>query len=147
MKIGIGADHRGYSLKEYLKQELAKAGLEVVDFGTTSSESCDYPDIAFSLGSAVAKGEIERGILLCNSGIGMSIAANKVKGVYAGLAFCEEVAELCSRHNSANVLVLPAGYVSNEEALRYITAWLFTPFEGGRHRRRVDKIKLYEEGP
>ena len=144
MKIAIGADHRGFSLKEVLKEFLKEKGYEVIDFGTHSEESFDYPDAAIPVGEAVASGEADRGILICMTGIGMSIAANKVKGVRAALVTGLEFAELSRRHNDANVICLQGGYVDPEDAKKFVEVFLTTEFEGGRHERRVNKIKEYE---
>jgi ribose 5-phosphate isomerase B len=142
MKIGIGADHRGFNLKEKIKEHLAKDGVDVKDFGTFSEEPSDYPDA-----ESVGKGEIDRGILVCNSGIGMSISANKVKGVRAALCRDIEDAEASRRHNDANLLAIGAGKTDFEISTEIIDRWLKTPFEGGRHERRVKKIMALEKNP
>jgi ribose 5-phosphate isomerase B len=145
MKIAIGADHAGFSLKEGLREALANKGLEIVDFGTTSAESTDYPDYAEKVARAVASGEVERGILVCSTGVGMSIAANKVHGVRAALAYNTEEVGLTRAHNNANVLALGAKYTSLEQAGEMVDAFLETPFDGGRHERRVNKMMSLEE--
>ncbi|MBO8126100.1 MAG: ribose 5-phosphate isomerase B [Firmicutes bacterium] len=145
MKVAIGSDHGGYTIKELLKRELSKEGIEFTDFGTFSTESCDYPDYAFKVAEAVARGEFERGILICGTGIGMSIAANKVKGVRAAL--CHDVfsAEATRLHNDSNVLTMGERVVGPGLALKIARTWLNTEFSGEeRHRRRIDKITDYE---
>ena len=145
MKIGIGADHRGFNLKEKIKEHLSKDGVDVKDFGTFSEEPFDYPDVAKVLAESVGRGEIDRGILVCNSGIGMSISANKVKGVRAALCRDIEDAEASRRHNDSNLLALGAGRTDFEISSVIIETWLKTPFEGGRHERRVKKIMEMEQ--
>jgi ribose 5-phosphate isomerase B len=144
MKVAIGADHRGYPLKEQIKGAFPPQNIEFTDFGTTSTESCDYPDFAIPVAEAVARGAAERGILLCSSGNGMVIAANKVKGVRAAMAFTPEMARLSRLHNDANVLAIPADYLDPSLVPAIVAAWLGTDFEGGRHERRINKIKEYE---
>ncbi len=145
MKIAIGADHAGFALKEELRAALEAKGLEVVDFGTHSSESTDYPDYASAVAQSVSKGEAECGILVCSTGVGMSMAANKVEGVRAALAFNPDEVELTRRHNNANVLTLGARYNNLQQAEELVDVFLKTPFEGGRHQRRVDKIASLEK--
>lgn len=140
-KIPIGADHAGFALKERLVEELRKLGYEPVDVGTHSPESTDYPDFAHPVAHEVEAGEAKRGILLCGTGLGMSYAANRHHGVRAAVAWTPEVAKLARAHNDANVLVLPARFVSEREGVDILKAWLDTPFEGGRHERRVQKIE------
>ncbi len=144
MKIAIGADHRGFRLKEYLKNFLKNMGHEVVDFGTHSEISVDYPDFAIPVAEAVANGDAERGILICMTGIGMSITANKVNGIRAGLIYYPEIAELARKHNDINVLCLPGGFISPKDAEKSVNLFLNTDFEGGRHSRRLSKIANYE---
>lgn len=141
MKIAFGADHAGYKMKQAVL-EYVRDGLkcEVVDFGTNSGESCDYPDFAFAAAKAVASGECDFGILVCGSGIGMEITANKVEGIRAADCLTVEMGELCRRHNNANVLTLGERLISVEVAKMIATAFLETKFEGGRHERRVNKI-------
>ena len=144
MKIAIGSDHAGYELKEQVKGSLA--GLhEVTDVGTDSTDSVDYPDFALSVARLVAEGKVERGILLCGTGIGMSVAANKVRGIRAALAFDLYTAMQARRHLDANILVLGAGVTGRALALEIVTKWLETPFEGGRHARRIEKIRRLED--
>jgi ribose 5-phosphate isomerase B len=146
MKIAIGADHAGFRLKESLRAALAGAGHEVADFGTHSAESTDFPDYAKSVSDAVAKGEAERGVLVCMTGMGMTIAANKVKGIRAALGFNPEEVRYTRLHNNANVLAFGARYTSEEAAREMLDIFLSTGFEGGRHERRVNKIMAIEEG-
>lgn len=145
MKIALGADHAGFSLKESLREALIRKGLEVVDFGTSSSESTDYPDYAEKVAKAVAGGHVDRGILICSTGVGMSIAANKVKGVRAALAYNTEEVGLTRAHNDANVLALGAKYTGLEQAKEMVEVFLATPFDGGRHERRVNKMMALEK--
>ncbi len=142
MKIAIASDHAGFELKELIKKDMPE--LDIIDLGTSSADSVDYPDFGIALAEAVAKGEADRGIVICGSGIGMSIAANKVKGIRAALCQTKEFAELSRRHNDANVLVLSGRFISHYLAKEMIEVWLNTPFEGGRHKRRIDKIAKYE---
>jgi ribose 5-phosphate isomerase B len=145
MKIAIGADHAGFLLKERLRDRLTAQGHQVVDFGTNSSDSVDYPDFAEKVSDAVAAGEFEKGILVCSSGVGMSIAANKVNGIRAALGTNEEEVSYVRRHNDANVLALGAKFTEPELAEKLSDVFIETGFEGGRHARRVEKIKLLEE--
>jgi ribose 5-phosphate isomerase B len=140
-KIPIGADHAGFAMKERLVAELKKLGYDPIDLGTNSPDSTDYPDYAHPVAQQVESGEAKRGILLCGTGLGMSYAANRHHGVRAAVAWTPEVAKLAREHNDANVLVLPARFVSDEEGLSILKTWLDTPFEGGRHQRRVAKIE------
>lgn len=144
MKVALGSDHRGYAVKERLKMFLQSRNVEFVDFGTVNSESFDYPDAALPAAEGVAKGDFDRAILMCGTGIGMSISANKVKGVRASLCHDDISAELARRHNNANVLCLPCDLISNIIIERVVDVWLNTPFEGGRHERRINKINDYE---
>lgn len=145
MKIAIGADHAGFALKEELRAALTSRGLDVADYGTHSGESTDYPDYASAVAQAVSRGEADRGILVCSTGVGMSMAANKVDGVRAALAFNADEVELTRRHNDANVLTLGARYNDLPQAEELVDLFLKTPFEGGRHQRRVDKISSLEK--
>ena len=138
--IAIAADHAGYELKCSLKQRIIEDGFDVVDLGTDNSESVDYPDFARALAKEIADGRSARGILLCGSGIGMSIAANRFPGVRAALVSDEEGAGLARRHNDANVLVLGARRIEQSVAEDCLAAFITTPFEGGRHQRRVQKM-------
>jgi ribose 5-phosphate isomerase B len=146
MKIAIAADHAGFALKEQLRLKLAEDGHEVIDFGTGSTESCDYPDYAQQVGREVAQGRSDRGILVCSTGIGMAMAANKIAGVRAAPAQSEDEVRLTREHNDANVLTLGARYLNEERAAGLIETFLQTEFTGGRHARRVAKIAQLEEG-
>ena len=145
MKLVIGSDHGGIHLKEVLKQHLAERGVEVSDAGTYTEESCDYPDIAVKVCQEITDGKAERGILVCGTGIGMSMAANKVKGIRAAL--CGDVfsATMSREHNNANVICLGERVLGPGLALSILDAWLDTEFAGGRHERRVNKIMAVEE--
>lgn len=145
MKISLGADHAGFELKEKIKKLLVQQGLEVSDQGTLSSESVDYPDYARKVGEQVANRNADLGILVCGSGIGMAIAANKVHGVRAANVSSEYEAQLSREHNDANVLALGARLLSDQNAFQIIQKWLETPFAGGRHQRRVEKISQIEK--
>jgi len=145
MRIAIGADHAGLALKDELRNRLSEAGHDVVDYGTNDANSTDYPDYAKPVAQAVSGGDAERGILVCSTGVGMSIAANKVKGIRAALAFNPEQVELTRDHNDANVLVLGARYVTPDTAGEFIDIFLKTPFGGGeRHSRRLAKVSKLE---
>ena len=140
MRIAIGSDHAGYRYKEAIRRHLEAAGHEVVDFGTASEEAVDYPLFIRPTAEAVARGECERGIVLGGSGNGEAIVANRVRGVRCALCWSVESAELGRRHNDANVISIGARMVSEELALAIVDAWLATPFEGGRHARRIAQI-------
>jgi ribose 5-phosphate isomerase B len=145
MKIAIAADHAGFLLKEALRERLSAAGHEVVDFGTNSNESTDYPDYALAVSEQVASGEAARGILVCSTGIGMSIAANKVAGIRAALGTSDEGVELTRSHNDANVIALGAKFLNSDDASRLVDIFLKTEFDGGpRHARRLEKIAAME---
>jgi ribose 5-phosphate isomerase B len=144
MKIAIGADHAGYELKEKLKQRLAQQGVQVVDEGTVSNESVDYPDFARKVGEDVAGKKADLGLLVCGSGVGMAIAANKVPGVRAANVSNVEEAGLSREHNDANVLSIGARFLDEAKAMTIVDKFLATPFAGGRHQRRVDKITEIE---
>jgi ribose 5-phosphate isomerase B len=145
IKIAIGADHAGYEDKEKVKKTLDDLGIEYEDFGTQSTESVDYPDYAQKVGEAVARGEVDSGLLVCGSGTGMAIAANKVPGVRAAVAWNEDIARLAREHNDANVLSLAARFTPPDEIDKIVRAWFAAQFDGGRHQRRVDKIKEIEK--
>ncbi len=146
MKIAIASDHGGFDLKEQVKVWLQEMGHEVEDFGCHSKESCDYPDFGAAAARAVASGQCERGIVICTTGIGISIAANKVKGIRCALCSEPWSAEMTRRHNNANMLAMGAGAVGPLLARRIVETFLTTEFEGGRHQRRVDKITAVENG-
>ena len=143
-KIIIAADHGGYPLKEAIKRHLTEMGLIVTDIGTDDDHAVDYPDFGSKAASAVSDGLFPRGILICGSGVGMSIVANRFPGVRAALCLDEESARLSRMHNDANILVLAGRKTDPETAFRIIRTWLTTPFEGGRHQRRLDKINAVE---
>ncbi|MDP6546249.1 MAG: ribose 5-phosphate isomerase B [Phycisphaerae bacterium] len=146
MKIAVGADHRGHAVKEKITVLLNERNHEVIDMGTNSSKSCDYPDVAFPAASAVADGKVDLAVLVCGSGIGMSICANKVLGVRAALCHDELTAQMSRRHNNANILCLASDVLGDELIRRIVCSWIDTEFEGGgRHERRVRKIGCIEE--
>ena len=145
-KIGIASDHAGYQLKEFIIGYRDSKGYDVHDFGCHSEESCDYPDFGQAAAAAVAAGTCERGIVICTTGIGISIAANKVKGIRCALCTDPLMAEMTRRHNDANVLAMGAGIVGYNLAERMVDVFLTTEFEGGRHARRVGEITAMEEG-
>ena len=145
MKLAVGMDHAAYALKEELLSFLRALGHTVVDKGTGDASSCDYPDFAAAVARAVASGECDRGVLLCGTGIGMSIAANKIPGIRAALIGDEKSAELSRQHNDANVFCAGARLHPTLRIAELLKIWLSTPFEGGRHQRRVDKISALEK--
>lgn len=136
----MACDHAGYELKEYLKDLLTKRGYKVSDFGTNSPESMDYPDTAHPLASAVENGDVDFGVSMCGSGNGITMTLNKHQGVRAALCWQPEIAALAKQHNNANILSMPARFISKEEAVAILDAYLNAEFEGGRHQRRIDKI-------
>ena len=140
-KIPIAADHAGFAMKERLKRDLERLGYEAVDLGAQSEEASDYPEFAHSVAQRISTGEMRRGILLCGSGIGMDIVANRYPGVRAALAWQPAIAELSRKHNDSNVLVLPSRFMSEGDASAALEKWLETDFEGGRHQRRVEQIE------
>lgn len=140
--VGLASDHAGYPLKEYIKQYLDARGIRWKDFGTDSEASCDYPDYAHPLANAVEAGNVYPGIAVCGSGEGISMTLNKHQGIRAGLCWMPEIARLVRQHNDANVLVMPGRFVSNEEAKAIMDEFFATDFEGGRHQKRVDKIRI-----
>lgn len=142
MKIGICSDHAGLEYKTKLISYLLGKGFEVINFGTDSTDSCDYPDFAHPLATAVEKGECECGIALCGTGNGMAMTLNHHQGIRAGLAWNTAVAGLVKEHNDANVLVMPARFISYRMAVSIVRTWLSTEFAGGRHLRRIDKIPV-----
>ena len=141
MKIVIASDHAGYAYKEKIKSFLKNKDVSVIDVGTNSTESCDYPIFAHQAAAKVASGEADFGILVCSSGEGIAIAANKTKGIRAGIAYNDEVACLMRQHNNANMISFGASFMKLEDVLRRIEIFLKTPFEGGRHERRVNEIE------
>jgi ribose 5-phosphate isomerase B len=144
-RIPIASDHAGFEMKQKLAAHLKQLGFDVQDLGTDSPASTDYADYAHPLAQEVQDGEVKRGVLLCGTGLGMSYAANRHPHVRAAVVWTPEIAEMSRRHNDANVLVLPSRYLSDEDATKILDTWLNTPFEGGRHERRVEKIDLPEE--
>ena len=143
-KIALAADHAGFDEKEKVKRTLDELGIQYEDFGTVSSDSVDYPDYARKVAEGVSSGEFDQGLLVCGSGTGMAIAANKVKGVRAAVAWSPEIAALARQHNDANVLSLPARFIPEDQAAEIVKAWFQADFEGGRHEKRVEKIKEIE---
>ena len=147
MKIAVGADHRGQAVKEQVAVLLGEQGHDVVDMGTNSSRSCDYPDVAYPVSRAVADARVERAILIDGNGLGMSICANKIAGVRAALCHDELTAEMSRRHNNSNILCLASDVLGDELTRRIISSWLTAEFDGsGRHGRRVRKLELIEQG-
>ena len=144
-KIALAADHAGFEEKEKLKSTLTELGIEFEDMGTSSPDSVDYPDYALKAARAVAKGDFDQGLLVCGSGTGMAIAANKVHGVRAAVAWSPDIARLAREHNDANVLSRPARFLDDDQAREIVKAWFNANFEGGRHERRVEKISEAED--
>lgn len=144
MKIAIASDHRGFRAKESLKTHLTRLGHEIIDFGCDGPASCDYPDMGIAGALSVARGEAQFGVLFCGTGIGMSMASNKVPGIRAALCHDELSAEMARRHNNANVLCLPADLLNDETIHRLVEVWLTTDYEGGRHDRRLKKLTDFE---
>lgn len=142
MKIALGNDHAGFAIKVVLKEWLEEQGHEVVDYGTDTPEPADYPDIVHPVASSVERGEYERGVLVCGTGQGASITANKHPGIRATLCWRPEIATLARTHNDANILCLPGRFIDPGAAIEVVKVFLETPFEGGRHKRRIDKIPL-----
>lgn len=145
MKLAIASDHAGYGLKNRILRYLSEKKVNAVDFGTDGRDSVDYPDYAIQVAEAVSKGNLDRGILICGTGIGMSITANKFPGVRAALCHNAVTAETSRRHNDANVLVLGERVLDEETAVQIVRIWLETDFEAGRHQRRLDKIRAIEK--
>ncbi len=144
MKIAVGADHAGFELKERIRTLLEARGHQVTDLGTASSESTDYPQYAFRVAEAVRDGAADRGVLVCDSGNGIAIAANKVEGIRATLCINAKHAELARRHNDSNILVLGSAYLAPADVEPTLDTWLAAPFDGGRHARRIGQITDYE---
>lgn len=145
MKIGIGNDHSAVEMKNEIKAYLEEKGHEVVNFGTDSTASCNYPEYGEAVGRAVASGEVDCGVLICGTGIGISLAANKVKGIRAAVCSDPCSARLTKQHNNANIIAFGARIVGIELAKMIVDAWLDTEFEGGRHQTRIDMISAIEE--
>lgn len=144
MKIALGADHKGFRLKRDIRSFLESQGHEVLDFGTDSDESVDYPDFARAAAKAVADGRAELGLMFCWTGTGMAITANKLHGIRSAVVLNTDMAQLARQHNNVNVLALPSKYVEPEQARAIVQSWLLARFEGGRHERRLDKIERLE---
>ena len=140
MKVAFASDHAGYELKQYLIGIMKERGYEVEDFGTHSTDSCDYPDFAHPAAKAVESGECDFGIAMCGSGNGIQMTLNKHQGIRAALCWLPELASLARQHNNANILVLPARFISRDEAVKILDAYLAAEFEGGRHQRRIDQL-------
>ena len=146
MKVAVASDHRGYEAKEQVKAIISQLGHETVDFGTSDSNPVDYPDLAFDAASAISNHHADRAILICGTGIGMCIAANKVKGVRAALCYDELTAQISRHHNDANVLCISGDLIGATVLRKMVETWLTTDFVGGRHQRRVNKITAIEQG-
>lgn len=145
MKVGLGSDHGGFELKEHIKEYLEKQGIEYIDYGTYSADSVDYPDYGKKLSQAVVSGEVDRGIAICGTGIGISIACNKVKGIRCALCSDTYSARMSVEHNNANILALGGRVLGKDLALEIVSTWLKAKFQGGRHERRINKISSIEE--
>lgn len=145
MKLAIGSDHGGFELKDYIKEYLDKKGIEYIDYGTDSDESVDYPDFGHKIAEAIKNGECERGIVVCGTGIGISIAANKVPGIRCALCSDTYSARMSREHNNANILALGGRILGRDLALEIVETWIKAEFEGGRHERRVNKISEIED--
>ena len=144
MKIGIGSDHGGFELKEHIKEYLEKEGIEYVDYGTNSLDSVDYPDYGRRLSEAVISGNVDKGIAVCGTGIGISIACNKVKGIRCALCSDTYSARMSVQHNNANIIALGGRVIGKDLAIEILSTWLDAQFEGGRHERRINKISDIE---
>ena len=140
--IGLASDHAGYEIKQVVKHYLDEMSLEYKDYGCYNTESCDYPDFGHALARGIEDGECEKGIAVCGSGEGIAMTLNKHKTIRAALVWTPEIAELTRQHNDANVLVLPGRYIDKKEVSICVNKFLTTPFEGGRHQRRIDKISI-----
>ncbi|MDE7401979.1 MAG: ribose 5-phosphate isomerase B [Muribaculaceae bacterium] len=142
MKVAFASDHAGFRLKNVIMQYMQKLGYETMDFGTDSEESCDYPDFAHPAAEAVEKGLCDFGICMCGSGNGIQMTLNKHQGIRAALCWLPEIASLAKQHNNANILVLPARFITEDQAIEITDAYLKAEYEGGRHQRRIDKIPV-----
>jgi ribose 5-phosphate isomerase B len=140
--IAIAGDHAGFELKEFLKKKLGRTGWKFIDFGTFSNDPVDYPDVIHPLAKEINDGKLQFGIIICGSGNGVAITANKYKNVRAAVCWNEEITRFARKHNNANIIALPARFISEEDALKFAGLFLSTGFEGGRHQRRVDKISF-----
>ncbi len=145
-KVGMACDHAGFELKEYIKQVLEGKGYSVEDFGTHSTASMDYPDTAHPLAKAVEDGDVDFGVAMCGSGNGITMTLNKHQGIRAALCWAPDIAALAKQHNNANILSMPARFISKEEAVAILEAYLGAEFEGGRHQKRIDKIPCCKLG-
>lgn len=143
MKIAIGSDHRGFELKTFLQKNFPDKSVSWIDVGCDSALRCDYPDFAKKVVEKIQAGDADLGILLCGTGVGMSVAANRFKGIYAGLAWNKTIAKLNKEHDKVNVLVLPADFISNDQAVDIISAWLNATFIGGQYQTRIEKIDAF----
>ncbi|MBR5351942.1 MAG: RpiB/LacA/LacB family sugar-phosphate isomerase [Prevotella sp.] len=143
--VGLASDHAGYALKQFVKKFLNEKGYPYKDYGTFTEDSCDYSDFGHALAEGMEKGEVYPGIAICGSGQGISMTLNKHPMIRAGVAWCEEIAQLIRQHNDANVLVMPGRFISEDTARQIMEAFFTVPFEGGRHQRRIDKIPLRKE--
>ena len=143
--VGLASDHAGYALKQFVKEFLNEKGYPYKDYGTFTEDSCDYSDFGHALAEGMEKGEVYPGIAICGSGQGISMTLNKHPMIRAGVAWCEEIAQLIRQHNDANVLVMPGRFISEDTARQIMEAFFTVPFEGGRHQRRIDKIPLRKE--
>jgi len=143
MKIAIGSDHRGFALKHFLQTDFPDKTISFVDVGCNSNERCDYPDFTKLVVKKIQEGQADLGVLLCATGVGMSIAANRFEGIYAGLAWNEKVAKLNKEHDNVNILVLPADFISEQQAIAMITVWLKSKFARGRYLKRIEKINAF----
>lgn len=146
MKVAVGSDHRGFDAKQVVKALVVQMGHECIDFGTDGTHPVDYPDLAFVVATAVSKKQVDRAILICATGLGMSIAANKVRGIRAALCHDELSAKIARDHNDTNVLCLSGDQIGEVLLRKTVEAWINTEFSGGRHQRRVNKITAIEEG-
>ena len=140
MKIGIASDHGGFELKEYIKEYLEKEGIEYIDYGTNSLDSVDYPDYGLKLSKGVVEEEVDKGIAICGTGIGISISCNKVKGIRCALCSDTYSARMSVEHNNANIMALGGRVIGRDLAIEIVLTWLNSEFQGGRHKRRIDKI-------
>lgn len=145
MKIAIASDHKGFKLKNIIAEYLKKKGNDIVDFGTYTQDSCDYPDYVYPAAQAIKARKAERAIIVCYSGVGSSIVANRIKGIRAALVFNIKMAILSRRHNNSNVLVLGSGFIKSDYAKKLVLKWLSADFDGGRHSRRLKKIEKIED--
>ena len=142
-KIAIACDHAGFKLKQKIIEYLNEQGYIITDFGTFSDESVDYPDFVHPLAKAISNGEMERGIIICGTGNGVNMTANKYPKIRSALCWDNEIARVARSHNNANVIALPAKFITNDQAIQFLNIFLTTPFDGGRHQRRIEKIPIH----